>query len=166
MTDVANFDSDLQRGIAGEQLLIRYLQEHASIRPANRDEQRQGIDVWILNVRGELSVEFKTDEQATKYGNAFIEIAHIGQDLWLEPGWLQKCDAHRLAYYCPAHNTDAPSPRNVLWLNPQRLRGAARTWLQKPRDYRIAGRVNQDYTTYGLLVPLAEVRLLAGVFPE
>lgn len=163
-----DFDDSFGRGKSGETAVLRFLSTHAACRQATRDEEREGLDAWLITKAGELSLQIKTDDRASRTGNAFVEWVHIqhANGLWLEEGWLQRCSADRLAYYLPRGENDKPGWANVIWLSTERVRAAARGWLQQPSKYPTRGAVNSSYTTYGLCVPVPEVRQLAQEYPS
>lgn len=165
---IYDFDQSLAKGKLGEDAVLKYLSSHSAFRPATWADERAGIDAWLETKAGEYPIQIKTDDVAARTGNAFIEYCHIfhHDGLWLDTGWLQKCEAFRLAYYTPTHTADEPSWRNILWLDPLKLRFAAREWFCNPKKYPTRGAVNKDYTTWGLLVPLSELRAKQEVFPS
>jgi len=141
---VYEFDQQLRRGNDGEALLDAYLRAEFGyrIKPASRDQQRQGIDRLLFNDRGECrTVEYKTDTTAGRTGNLFIET--VSGDAIGRSGWAYTCSATWLFLYVPNWGT-------VFVFQPIQLRALVRQWLNR---YPVKAVANPDYYTYGVLVP-------------
>ena len=150
-----DFTKQLERGEQGETRLDGlFAQREYLIRPATRDEQRRGIDRWMTNARtGKVTaVEYKTDDLASKTGNAFIETVSV--DTANKPGWAYSSEAEFLIYYLPQDE--------LIYIVPfERLRRRLPRWEQ---TYPKRSAQNEGYQTHGLLVPLCELEGIAYVW--
>jgi hypothetical protein len=145
------FQAQLDKGEQAEAQLDRYFAEWLHIRPATRDEQRQGIDrIYTDRCTGNtLKVEYKTDWTAGRTGNAFVET--ISVDTTNKPGWAYTSKADVLVYYVPGDEL-------IYWIRFADLRRHLVRWAQKYEARKIP---NRGYHTHGLLVPLSEFERIA-----
>jgi len=141
-----DFDRQFSEGRSGEDFLDAFFTARGhTVRPATRDEQRQGID-RVITVPGgrSMKVEYKTDFLAGKTGNAFVET--ISVDTQGKMGWALTAQCDYLIYYIPDH---------AIYVIPaQSLRWALPGWM---RDYPARQAPNHGYQTHGVLVPLARL---------
>jgi hypothetical protein len=149
---VHEFADKLARGACGARVVVDHLVTRGwyDFRPATRDEEWSGKDYVCRHPDGrELSVEVKTDDEADRTGNAFVE--GISNDRTGRLGWAVTCSADLLFYYV----TGAEA---VYILRPRSIREALPRWS---REYRTRPAHNDGYRTHGLLVPLHEFEALA-----
>ncbi len=144
------FSDSLKRGADGEDVLDKYFSDvyEYKIKKSSFADERRGIDRWFgrENTSLNIPVQYKTDDAASKTGNAFIETVSVGENM-IQKGWVYSCEAQLLVYF-------VPGLKKAILLNPKNLRGAVDDWLAK---YRVRPARNKDYWTYGILVPLAEI---------
>lgn len=147
-----DFDTQLRRGQNGEAELDAWFGRTFVIRPATREEQRQGIDRWFTDRRsGErLSVEYKTDWTASRTGNVFVETVSV--DTAGKPGWAVSSRAEWLVYFLPDDGLAYVIPFADL----------RRALPRFERDYPTRRIANRGYHTVGLLVPQDEFERLSG----
>lgn len=128
------------------------------IRSVPRSLQRHGIDrIWTHRASGrEWTVEYKCDGRAVETGNAFIETVSV--DTAGKLGWAYTSWAQQLVYYCPGLDFALVVPMNALktrlvaWRRDYRERGPVKNM----------GRDGKVYGTFGLAVPLDEMRAIAS----
>lgn len=139
-----DFDRQLAEGEAGEAFLDEFFRRRGhTVRPATREEQRQGIDRFIITPAGrEMKVEYKTDHVAARTGNAFVETVSV--DTAGKMGWALTSQADYLVYFIPGQMIVVLPLRSLRWALPG--------WM---REYPVRTAANNGYTTHGLLVPLA-----------
>ena len=143
---VHDFGESLSRGEGGEDLLDSFFSKWYDIKPATREEQRQGIDRHFtrLDTGDHSLVEYKTDWKASETGNAFIETVSV--DTADKAGWAHTSKADWLVYFLPNSK--------VIYIAPfGKLREALPEWLA---TYPVRPAINRGYNTHGVLVPLAE----------
>lgn len=140
---VYDFEHQLADGEAGEAFLDEFFRQRGhAVRPASREEQRQGIDRFIVTPAGrEMKVEYKTDHVAARTGNAFVETVSV--DTAGKMGWALTSQADYLVYFIP--------DRMIVVLPLRSLRWALPGWM---REYPARSAANNGYLTHGLLVPL------------
>lgn len=140
----------LQQGEAAERFIDSMFCEEFEIRPASRDEQRQGIDrIYKRRKDGrELKIEYKADKTAASTNNAFVETVSV--DTAGKPGWAYSCQADYILYYIVG-----VGPLYVL--RPRDIRDKLEEWSKYP-SRQIS---NGTYKTHGILVPLEEFEELA-----
>jgi len=138
-----DFNRQLAEGEQGEAYLDDFLRQRGhSVRDATRDEQRQGIDRVITTRQGKvMRVEYKTDQTATRTGNAFVETVSV--DTAGKMGWALTSQADYLIYYVPERVIYVLPLKSVHWALPG--------WM---RDYPARTASNRGYDTHGVLVPL------------
>jgi hypothetical protein len=154
-----DFRQQLAVGEEGEARLDALFAQWFEISPASMDEQRSGIDRWFVRretsadgIAGErFAVEYKTDERASRTGNAFVEMFHIFDDDRQKQGWAYTSTSRWLVYYLPQR-----AVAHVLSFAD--MREALRVWK---RAYHMAHVRNVSWDTWGLLVPLTEVERIA-----
>lgn len=141
-----DFNGCLKRGENGERFLDEFFSGKFDIYPANRRQQRQGIDrVFVSKETGRtLLVEYKTDYQAHRTGNSFLETVSV--DTEGKKGWIYTAKADYLLYL-------VVKDLLVYVFKFEDLRRLFPVWLKK---YRIGKAVNKGYDSHGLLVPLTE----------
>jgi hypothetical protein len=147
------FHTQRAQGEAGEAILDRFFSRWFRIVPADRAQQRRGIDrIFVAGTR-RIAVEYKSDSAAAKTGNAFVET--ISVDTAHTPGWAYTSQADVLLYFIPPDGL-------VYVVKFSRLRQALPGWL---RRYPVRAIPNAGYRTHGVLVPLDEFeRLAQGVY--
>ena len=140
------FAESLAAGKKDELLLDQEMAAYVrTIEPASNAEDRAGIDRWMTGMDGtRFSVQYKTDHQAFRTGNAFVET--ISVDTTGAPGWAVKCDADYLIYWLPEADL-------AYVLRPREIAAQLPRWRQL---YREASAPNDGYLTIGLLVLLSE----------
>lgn len=147
MSQPFDFQQQLKRGEAGEKTLDAYFGQRYQIRRATMAEQRRGIDRFFINpANGRTwSLDYKTDTRAAQTGNVFIETkTHPDRD---HSGWAYTSEAGWLFYYLPDIWT-------VYAVNQPYLRAKVLPiWAAR---YPLRSAKNKTYTTYGLIVPVAE----------
>ena len=149
---VYNFQQQFRQGTAGEEYLDGFFSPQFDIRPATRDQQRQGIDRIFVNRRTgkKLTVEYKTDATAAKTGNAFVETLSV--DRTRKAGWALTSQADYL-------DDLVPGDGSAIYIIPMaRLRSKLFDWSLSCEERHIR---NEGYNTVGLLVTLAEFEKIA-----
>lgn len=151
-----DFKECLERGVQGEALLDRHFRQYYYIRPATKQEQKQGIDRIFThkNKHYQLRIEYKTDDRAAQTGNACLEVAkNLNPYL---PGWVHTCSADFLIYFVPGLN-------RAFVIQPEALHLHINAWLiaYKLRIVRSEG-IYQNYQTQCLIVPLRELENIAA----
>ena len=76
---VYGFAEKLAQGEAGERYLDSLWSDRWTVGKAGRDDQRRGIDRWLINreTGRRVAVEYKTDATAGRTGNAFVETVSV-----------------------------------------------------------------------------------------
>lgn len=146
----------LEKGERWEKYLDSLFVDNFSIRPATRQQQRQGIDrIFTHKLWGtEYRIEYKADKTAARTGNAFIETTSV--DTWNKPGWALTCQSDFLIYYIVGIG-----PAYIL--RPRDIKANVSEWQGRYPERKIP---NKGYHTVGLLVPLAELeRFAVAVHP-
>lgn len=145
------FGESLRAGSLGESRLDDFFSRWFDIQPVPMAVQRIGIDrLFIGEQKGDaLAVEYKTDTQGHRTGNAFIETVSVDNDG--KRGWLWTTKADALVYYL------SKGSRGYV-LDPTDMRNQAYSWT---RRFRVKTATNPDYHSYGLLVPLDELSTIA-----
>ena len=151
MTKMYDFAEKLAEGEAGEATLDKLWDARWQVLKAGRDDQRRGIDRWLIDssIDERHSLEYKTDTTAGRTGNAFVETVSVSTTN--KPGWAVSSQAQWLIYYIP-------KPETVYCIKLARLRQALPMWRKQypSRDVQ-----NRGYVTTGLLGPLDEFEKIA-----
>ncbi len=150
-----NFNRQYLQGEQGATFLDRYFSRWFEIERVDAKVQREGIDRYFTtrDHKRRLAVEYKTDETASRTGNAFIET--ISVDTSDKPGWIYTSKADYLFYYLPTRAV-------IYMLNMDLLRQRLSNWQA---HYPVRKIPNTGYHTHGLLVPLSELEKFAeGIF--
>lgn len=85
----------------------------------SRDEQRSGIDRWMLHGGRWWSLEYKADVRAADTGNFALEVVSVlGDDGAAKAGWAVATPADYLLLYRPQHRTAlvVPGPALCAWV--------------------------------------------------
>lgn len=115
----------------------------------DRPTQRMGIDATVATPNGyRHSVEFKTDFQASKTGNFFVETVSVDTEGAL--GWAYTSTAQLLGLYIPGQE-------RILLIQMWDIKRLLPTWT---RRFRLASCANDTYRSHGLLVPLKELEAI------
>ena len=148
---IYDFNTQLQQGQQAERSLDLILEITFQIQPANREQQRRGIDRLLTHreTGQRWRAEYKADHQAHTTGNAFVETISVDRDLKL--GWAITSEADLLFYFIPESGL-------IYILSFSTLREQLPRWL---RRYPCRSIPNQGYGTHGILVPLYEFETLA-----
>lgn len=144
-----NFHTQNAIGKRGEIFLDHFFERRYEIIPATEADQKVEIDRWFVNHKTghRFSVEYKTDEAAGRYGNAFVELEsnhERGTD-----GWARMSQAEYLIYYIP-------KPETIYIVRFTDLRKHLPQWEADYPQKRIPNQTNKAYTTIGVVVPLHE----------
>lgn len=146
-----DFSEKLAEGERGEAYLDTLWDSRWQIVKAQRDDQRRGIDRWLVNSAGKrISLEYKTDVTAGRTGNAFVETISVSTAD--KPGWAVSSQATWLIYYIP-------DPEAVYIIKFARIRQHLARWREQYPSRDIP---NVGYVTTGLLVPLREFEQIAA----
>jgi len=140
------FATCLKRGEAGERFLDEFFAGEFAISPATRKQQREGIDrIFTKRKTGSVfRVEYKTDYQAHRTGNAFLETVSV--DVEGKKGWVYTSRADYLIYFV--------AEDSLIYVVPfKTLRKLFPGWLKKYQQKEVA---NASYTSKGICVPLTE----------
>lgn len=150
-SDPYSFNEQLCHGEHGEEFLDHYFSRWFHIEQASLEEQRLGIDRFFTsrNQKHRLAVEYKTDETASRTGNAFIEI--ISVDIAGKAGWAYTSQADYLLYYVPQRAF-------IYMLKMTDIRDRLSLWH---RQYPLRRIPNNGYNSHGLLVPLRDLERYA-----
>lgn len=146
----------LKRGKKHEAKLDDYFSDDWEIVGLSRSHERKGLGdrVFINRQTSEvLLVEYKSDETATRTGNAFVET--ISVDTQEKPGWVHTCQADYIFYYLPLDSL-------IYILKPETLRKHLPRWQDKHPTRPTAEGTNKGYQTWGVLVPLCEFEKVAA----
>jgi hypothetical protein len=142
-----DFGEQLHIGEAGEQEMRAWFKSRGYWTwAASTTEQRKGIDFWVELGGEEVSVEVKTDMQAGKTGNAFIE-ERVGDKL----GWVYTCQANLLLYWVPLDE-------DIYLLEPKEVQRWLVVWNEQYPSRTVQ---NPTYTASGVLVPLGALHKIA-----
>ena len=145
-----SFKRQFRRGQKAERYIDTLFADQFNIKPANRSEERRGIDRHFVSRDGKhYSIQYKADKTAARTGNAFVEI--ISVDTKNIPGWAYTCEADFIFYYI-----DDIGP--IYILRPKDIKKKLKRWERK---YQTRAIPNKGYNTIGLLVPLDEFERLA-----
>lgn len=146
-----SFRKQLRDGKKHERFLDDYYSTHFHIEPADREEERRGIDRWFTDRRNgnTYSIQYKADTTAARTGNAFVETVSV--DAKNIPGWVHTCEADFIIYYVVGRG-----PAYVI--RPADIRKRLKQWEVRFESRSIP---NHDYNTIGLLVPLDEFERIA-----
>ena len=149
---VYDFDEQLAIGEEAEKVLDKYFERWYRVEPVGMAEQRQGIDRVFTKPDGtKVTVEYKSDFQASRTGNAFIETEIASRDgVGIKGGWARTCKADLLVYWVVG--------QELLVLVPNDLRIRVDQWENLHRSVTVP---NPSWVAAGTLVPLAELRLIA-----
>lgn len=142
----------LERGKKHEYELDDYFRKDWLIEELTLDQERAGLgDRRFTNKQTgkSLLVEYKSDESATRTGNAFIET--ISVDTANKPGWAYTCRADYLFYYLPLDKL-------IYVLRPVTIRLCLPLWQAKYRTAYTNKEQNKGYRTHGVLVPLHKIK--------
>jgi hypothetical protein len=142
-----DFKEQLDLGEKFEKELDQYFGPRYSISNVTMEQQRLGID-RIFKYEKEIGVEYKSDLQAHKTNNIFIET--ISSDKDFSEGWAVKSKADLLVYYLPI--------KKVAYLVEM---SKLREKLPMFCSYKKASGKNNTYSSHGRLVPLDEFEKIA-----
>lgn len=150
---IYSFKGQLAIGLAGEAILDRYFSEDYFIKNAEAFEQKLDIDrCFCHKTSGRvLKIKYKTDYQAHKTGNAFVETISFSMASQQKQGWVYTCQADWLVYYC-YHLGKA------YVIEPKYLKEIVKTWALVYSERRV---LNEGWITSGIPVPLCKFRLAA-----
>lgn len=146
-----SFKRQFRRGQKAEKYIDTLFADKFRIIPANRNEERRGIDrhFHAYSNGKKYTVQYKADKTAARTGNAFVETVSVDtKDI---PGWAYTCEADYIFYY-----VDDIGP--IYILRPKDIRKKLNRWQNK---YQTRSIPNKNYNTIGLLVPLDEFESLA-----
>ncbi|HMN10867.1 MAG TPA: hypothetical protein PKD55_00930 [Bellilinea sp.] len=146
-----NFKDELRHGQDGEARLDKFFEGLGfAIQPANRDEERQGIDRWFTNGEGDRrSVQYKTDFMSQDTGNLAAEI--ISVDRPLAAGWAFTTTAAWIAYYRYVVG-------DILWIPTAAMQARLADWIV---TYKCKPTQNKRYRTINVYPPVAEWEAIA-----
>lgn len=146
-----SFRKQLRDGQKHERFLDDYYSTRFHIEPADREEERRGIDRWFTDKRNgsTYAIQYKADTTAARTGNAFVETVSV--DTKNIPGWAYTCEADFIIYYVVGCG-----PAYVI--RPVEIRKRLGSW---EREFESRAIPNQGYNTVGLLVPLDEFERIA-----
>lgn len=142
-----DFKQQLDIGEEFEKELDSYFSLQYSVFNVNMEKQKIGID-RIFRYQKEIKVEYKSDLQAHKTNNIFIET--ISSDKDFAEGWAVKSQADLLVYYLPKIKI----AYLVEMIN-------LRKKLPMFCTYRKASGKNGTYSSHGRLIPLEEFEKIA-----
>lgn len=148
-----SFKRQLAIGLAGEAILDKYFSDQYLITSAKKSEQKVGIDRRFQHkVTGtKITIEYKTDYQAQKTGNAFVETTSFSRQEHQVLGWAYTCKADWIVYFCYHLN-------KAYLVDPIYLRNILRVWELLYPEKRI---LNEGWIIAGIPVPLCKFRLAA-----
>lgn len=149
------FETQNKIGREGEKRLDAFFSRWFHILDVPQIMQDEGVDriFWNLSDRGFSTIEYKTDKEAGRTGNAFVEL--IGDNVRNRPGWAVKSCAQWLAYLV--------ADTGVCYvIQVRRLQSRLKQWeTQYPiRTSDNHGRLG-PYQGVGILVPLHEFQKIA-----
>lgn len=149
---VYDFDEQLKKGKEAEKFLdglfskLGFYIEKISV----EEEKKFGFDRIFTSIQRStrFSVEYKTDFQSEKTGNAFIEIDSVS----VNDGWALRTLAQVLIYYVPY--------KEIYIVSPTIMKKHLHEWYLK---YPTVYSQNKTYASKGILVPLAELQLCGKI---
>lgn len=145
-----NFDDSNSKGKKGEKFLDKFFAPRYVITEATKAEQWTEIDRWYVNRKTghRFSVEYKYDEQAGRYGNAFIETESNHESG--RRGWIYTSEAEYLIYYIP-------DPETIYVVRFEDLRRRFEAWKHTYPEKTVPNKEqHREFTTIGVPVPLHE----------
>lgn len=150
---VYTFGERLRAGSLGESILDMFFASWFDIESVTMAEERRGIDRLFVGRKLDdpLAVELKTDTQAARTGNVFLETISVDREG--KPGWVFTTQADALIYYM--HEDGGGTG---LIFDPADLRDSVYGWT---RRYDVKTATNRDYHSYGLLVPVKVIATIA-----
>lgn len=149
---VHGFAASFTAGKRGEHVLDRFFARRGiRVTPVSRTEERRGIDrVFGLQDGRNVNIEYKTDEAAARTGNVFIET--ISVDSVPKHGWGFSCEADWIVIYIPGLSS-------AYVVRPQVIREHLYSWTSM---FKVRAATNDGYHTYGVLVPVWNIELVAA----
>lgn len=161
---VHGFQQKHEEGKKVEKAVQGLFERAYQVCPANRDEQRRGIDMWLtlgpcMWLDGaRVPIEVKADFKAAETGNAFIETVSVMQAGTVQKwGWAYTCQSPFLIFCVP---TTGKFNFTLYWLRLSDIRAHLGEWEEK---YRGGSALNRTYGSDGVLVPLKELERVAMV---
>lgn len=145
-----DFGDKLREGEGHETTLDSFFSRYYRVTPVNMALQRLGIDrVFEAEDGYRWTVEYKADATADATGNAFIETVSV--DTNGKPGWALTSVAQLLVYYVP--------PQGIIYIAAMcSIKWALRDWKKR---YRLKSATNNGYKTWGVVVPIEELRRIS-----
>lgn len=146
-----SFQQSKKVGDAGEAALDRCFSKKFDIEDVDLTQQKLGWDrVFVHKERGtRASVEYKTDTQSHKTGNAFIEIWSNKESG--KRGWAYTTTAQWLYYY-------VLGTQEVLIIDVAKFKLYLENWQIQ---FKVKTARNPNYTSEGMLVPLEVLKSVA-----
>lgn len=143
------FDDKLKEGIVGEEIITRYLvNDGFTVKKANPEQEKQGIDLTCFKLEKSHTVEVKSDLMAHETGNSVIELVSVFKNgSVVKEGWAKTCQSEYVFYLII-------KDLYFYVLKMSVIRKILPTWMCKYRSVFIA---NKDYQTIVILVPLREL---------
>lgn len=147
---VYNFTRQLEIGQKCEDYLDAYFVWRVDrIHKATETEQRLGIDRLFSEEGRIYSVEYKSDLQAARTGNFYIEtVSAEGR----QKGWLYTSKANFIIFFIPQTGLLYKVQRNILY----------KFMADGGHVYPIAKAENEGYRGVGRLVPVREIARIAS----
>jgi len=142
------FRNSLEVGKMHEEELDRYFGEMFEITHVSKYLESHGIDrIYKSKMSGMIrTVEYKSDEMASKTGNVFIETVSVDNED--KPGWVFTSWAQVLFYYLPFDGI-------IYIANMDGIKNKVKKWKKNCEIRKVA---NDGYYTEGLLIPINEFR--------
>lgn len=135
-----NHENDLDRYFRGKGFTVTQTSYH--------EERELKIGDRLFEKDGQsYYVEYKSDESASRTGNAFIETISVDTDN--VPGWAYTCKADYIFYYLPLDN-------RIYVYTPHNIQSCLTNWKKHYPTRPTSKGQNKGYNTHGVLVPIKE----------
>ena len=143
-----DFQTQFKEGKVAEAAMDNFFQQWYEITPVSRDAERKGVDrIFTHKDDGrKYVVEYKADSVAAKTGNVFVETVSV--DTSNKLGWAYTSYAQLLIVYIPPKG-------DIFVCHMSLVKGLLPVWTKL---YPLKSSQNDGYKTWGVLVPLHEIR--------
>ena len=148
------FRRSLAYGKKHEATLDTFFGRNWTITPLTLNQERAGLgDRQFCRDGDKYLIEYKSDETASRTGNAFIETVSV--DTTDKPGWAITCKADFIFYYLPLDNL-------IYVISPETIRANLKLWQNKYQTVPTGKGKNDGYRTWGIKLPLYELEQAAS----
>lgn len=160
---IYSFEKQLEKGKEWERKVFLTLQRVmresyiVTYLPDNKEFQSAGFDmsIYCKDTDTIMLLEIKTDFQSHKTGNAFLETISVSRRGIIEKeGWVNTSKADAIMYLIPGM-------QKAIFLHMNDLRDILKS-SSIPYPFRECK--NQDYSSYGFLVPIKKLMEVGSLF--